>query len=72
MKKPNNILEASKEVAEALNHLADLFAERRMPKSQAGRMVQFDNRDGWIVSPTMAYTLSQTEMKREMPEGYAE
>ena len=70
-KRPTNILDAAKEVAEALQHLSDLFAERRMPRTQAGKMVQFDTREGWVVSPSMAYTLSQTEVRREMPADHA-
>ena len=59
--KPTDILEATKAVADALNHLADLFAERRLPRTNAGRAVQFDIRQGYIPSSTMLYTLSQTE-----------
>lgn len=71
-KRPTNIIDATTEVADALNHLSDLFAEKRLPRTHAGRAVQFDLRQGYVPSPTMMFTLAQTsENKRHMPEDYA-
>ena len=71
-RRSTDIIDATTEVADALQHLSNLFAKRGLPRTQAGKAVQFDTREGWIVSPTMMYTLAQTsENKRHLPEGYA-
>ena len=61
--------EKAMEIVRLLNELSEELTTIGVPKVNSGNLFTFDIREGWMVNPSMAYTLSQRT--RELPENYA-